>query len=128
MQCATRSASRNRGSAYVVEAQQAIGGRVAHLEQVALTLFAQVQMSMPLQRFYQRGQKGNETFGADMLGGFPGHQQGLLDLGTIARDTPTLDDPLAIRCLIELSNGILTDIASHGHRRTEQERLWTKEA
>ncbi len=36
-------------------------------------------MLMPLQRFDQRGEKGDEPFGADAVGGVPDQEQRVLD-------------------------------------------------
>jgi hypothetical protein len=38
---------------------------------------------MPLQRFNEDGQKGDEPFGADAVGGVPGQKERVLDLRPI---------------------------------------------
>jgi len=38
---------------------------------------------MPLQRFYQGREKGDEAFGTDPVGGVPGQKQRVLDVRSI---------------------------------------------
>ena len=49
-------------------------------------------MLMPLQRFDQRGEKRDEAFGADAVGGMPEQEQGVLDFW------PVMAWARALRC------------------------------
>src|SRR4249919_2984964 len=76
-----RSCSR-RGEAahpqFALETQEAIRCGRAHGEQLASAFLCELEMLMPLQRFYQSRKKGHEPFGADAVGGVPGQEQRLL--------------------------------------------------
>jgi hypothetical protein len=78
-----RSCSR-RGEAahpqFALGTQEAIRCGRAHGEQLASAFRSELEMLMPLQRFYQSGKKGHEPFGADAVGGVPGQEQRLLDV------------------------------------------------
>lgn len=52
-------------------AQEPIRRRCAHREQLAAALLGEVEMSMPHQRFNEGGQKGDQPFGTDLIGGAP---------------------------------------------------------
>jgi hypothetical protein len=52
-------------------AQESIRRRGAHREQLASTLLCEVQMPVTLQGFNKGGQKGDEPFGTDLIGGAP---------------------------------------------------------
>jgi len=41
---------------------------------------SELEMLMPLQRFYRSGKEGDESFGADAVGGVPGQEQRVLDV------------------------------------------------
>jgi hypothetical protein len=43
-------------------------------------LLRNVEVLMPLQRFNEYGEKGDEAFGADAVGGIPGQEERVLDL------------------------------------------------
>ena len=62
-------------------------------------------MSMLFQRCHQGGQKRYQTFRANVVGSFPGHEQCLLDLWAILRRTGTPDVVWAFRGMIEQPNG-----------------------
>jgi len=53
-------------------------------------------MLMPLQRFDQRGEKGDEAFGADAVGSVLGQKQRVLDFWAILPRTG------ALQCLLHL--------------------------
>jgi hypothetical protein len=42
-----------------------------------------VEVLMPFQRLKERGEKGNETFGTDAVGGVPDQEECVLDVRTI---------------------------------------------
>jgi hypothetical protein len=52
-----------------------------------------VEVLMPFQRFHERGEKGEEAFGADAIGSIPEQQQRLLDFW------PVVARALVPRCL-----------------------------
>jgi hypothetical protein len=69
-----RSCSRRGGTAltsFALGTQQPIRRRRTHGEQLAAALLSEVEMLMPLQRLDQRGEKRDEPFGADAVGGVP---------------------------------------------------------
>jgi hypothetical protein len=66
-------------ASFALGTQETIGCGCAHGKQLAAALLSKVEMLMPLQRFDQRGEKGNEAFGADTVGGVPDQEQGMLD-------------------------------------------------
>ncbi len=51
---------------------------------------------MALKRFNERGEKGDEAFGADAVGGVPGQKQRVLDFWAILARTG------ALQCLLHL--------------------------
>ena len=59
-----RDATRTRFS---VRTQEAISGCWTHGEQLLATLLRQMQMPMPLKGVDQRGQEGDQSFGADLI-------------------------------------------------------------
>src|SRR5450631_264206 len=71
-------------SGFVLGTQEALSRARAHRQQLTSALLAQMQMSLPLQGCHQRGQKGDQAFGTDMLGGFPELDQSLLYVRGIA--------------------------------------------
>ena len=72
---------------FSLSAEETIRRCYAHREQLASALLGEVQMSMPLQRFNESWQKGNEPFGTDLIGGVPYQVESLLDLWSIANGT-----------------------------------------
>jgi hypothetical protein len=105
----------------MVRAQEALGSGGAHLKQEASALLTQVEMSVPLQRRHQSGKIRDETFGTDLLGRSPGLKQGVLHLLAIARLASTPDGVLALRSVVEQSNGICAGRAGHGHDPLKQQ-------
>ena len=65
---------------FALRGQQAIRSRRAHGKQLASALLCQVEVLIPLQCFNERGEKGDEAFGADAVGGLPGQEQRVLDV------------------------------------------------
>jgi hypothetical protein len=63
--------------------QEAISRGCTHGKQLASALLHEVEMLMPLQRFYQGREKGDEAFGADMVGGVPDQEERVLDFRSI---------------------------------------------
>ena len=67
-------------ASFALGTQEAIRCRCAHGKQLASALLCQVEMLMPLQRFDQRGEKRDEAFGADAVGGVPDQEQARVGL------------------------------------------------
>src|SRR2546427_11796326 len=55
---------------FALRGQQAIRCRRAHGKQLASALLCQVEVLIPLQCFNERGEKGDEVFGADAVDAF----------------------------------------------------------
>jgi hypothetical protein len=77
-------------TSFVLGTQEAIRCGCAHGKQLASALLGQVEMLMPLQRFDKRGEKRDETFGADTVGGVPDQEQRVLDFWPVMAWTWTL--------------------------------------
>ena len=50
---------------------------------MAAALIREVEMLLPLKRFDQRGEKGNEAFGTDPIGSMPDQEQRVLDFWSV---------------------------------------------
>jgi hypothetical protein len=59
--------------------QQAIRCRRTDGKQLPSALLRDVEMLMPLQRFYQGREKGNESFGTNPVGCIPDQEERVLD-------------------------------------------------
>ena len=70
------------------------------------------QMLMPLQRFDQRGEKRDETFGADAVGSVPDQEQGVLDVWSVMVSASVLRSGLHLFCMVEEMHGVLAIVAS----------------
>ena len=80
------------------------------------TLLAQLKMSVPFQRLYQQGQKGNQAFGANVIGGSPCQVERLLDCWSVVGRTWTLDGELEIDRMVQQPNGVFAGIACGGNK------------
>jgi len=78
---------------------------------------------MPLKRIDQGGQKRDQAFGADVPGGLPGQQQGLLDLRTVMGRTGAQDLVLALWRMIQEANSAFASVASERDELIEQQAL-----
>ena len=82
-----QGAGSRRGEAaltsFALGTQETIRCRCAHGEQLAPALLSEVEMLMPLQRFDKRGEKRDEAFGADAVGGVPDQEQRVLDFWSV---------------------------------------------
>jgi hypothetical protein len=97
-------------------AQESLGSRGAHGQQLALVFLAQLQMSPALQIGDKRGQIRHQAFSINMRRRFPGQEQRLLHLQAIHRQTRVLD---GIRCcwwIIEQPNRRFASIPRHFHK------------
>jgi hypothetical protein len=77
-----RSRSRRGNTAlsqFALRTQEAISRCCAHGEQLASARFREVEMLMPLQGFDKRGEKRDESFGADAVCRIPDKEQCMLD-------------------------------------------------
>ncbi len=81
---------------------------------------------MTLQGIDQGGQKGNQSFGTDAIGGVPCQEQGLLDLWSVVGCSWALECVLHLRRMVEGLNGIFSSIAGDGDEHIEQESLLSR--
>ena len=79
---------------------------------MAAALLSKVEMLMPLQRFDQRGEKGNEAFGADTVGGVPDQEQGILDFRSVMASAGVLRRGLPHFRMVEEPHGVLAIVSS----------------
>ena len=80
-------------------------------------------MSMPLECFDKSGQKGDQPFGADLIGCFPREEKCLLDLWSVVNGTRMRDARRRFDGMIEKPHGIFADIAGQSHKGIEQEHF-----
>jgi len=88
-------------------AQEAIRRRRAHREQLAAALLCELEVLMPLQRFDQRGEKRDEAFGADPVGGVPDQEQRVLDFWPVMAWPWALRVCLHLFCMLEEPHRVL---------------------
>ena len=75
---------------------------------------------MPLQRFDQRGEKRDEAFGADPVGGVPDQEQRVLDFWPILSRARALKRVLHLFCMVEQPPGVSTMVSSRCHKGIQQ--------
>jgi hypothetical protein len=66
-------------TSFALGTQEAIRCGHAPGEQLAAALLSDLEMLMPFQRFDKRGEKRDEAFGVDTVGGVPDQEQHVLD-------------------------------------------------
>ena len=103
-------------ASFALGMQETIGCSCAHGKQLAPALLSKVEMLMPLQRFDQRGEKGNEAFGADAVSGVPDQKQRMLDVWPILSRTGASKCLLHLFGMIEQPPGVSTMVASCCHK------------
>jgi hypothetical protein len=96
---------------FTLGTQEAIGCGCAHGEQLAAALLSKVQMLMPLQRFDQCGEKRDQAFGANPVGGMPDQEQGVLDFWPVMGWTRALMCGLLDFRMVEEIHGVLAIVA-----------------
>ena len=69
-------------------------------------------MFVPFQRFDERGEKGNEAFGADAVGGIPDQEQRVLDVWPIMARAWALRCGLYLFRMIEEPYRVLAIVSS----------------
>jgi len=92
--------------------QEAVRCRCAHRKELAAALLCDVEMLMPLQHFYQGGEKGDEPFGADAVGGVPSQEENMLDFWPIPRWAWTLKRLLHLFSMVEEPPRVFTIVSS----------------
>ena len=65
---------------------------------------------MPLQRFNEYGEKGDEAFGADAVGGIPGQEERVLDVRSIPAKMCVPMRLLHLRGIVEEPPGVFRHI------------------
>ena len=70
-------------------------------------------MLLPLKRFDQRGEKGNEAFGTDPIGSMPDQEQRVLDFWSVMPWARALVGGLLHMCMVEEPHGVLAIVARH---------------
>ena len=73
---------------------------------------------MPFQRFKERGEKGNEAFGADAVGGVPHQEQRVLDVWPIM--AWALRGGMLLLRMVEEPSGVGTMVSSRCDKGIEQ--------
>ena len=118
-----RSRSR-RGEAalatFALGTQEAIRRRCAHGKQLAAALLGEVEMLMPLQRFDQRGEKRDEAFGADAVGGVPDQEQRVLDVWSVMAWAGVLRGGLHLFCMVEEPHRVLAIVSGRCRKGIKQ--------
>ena len=104
-------------------AEKAISCRGAYGEQLVATLLREMQMPMPLQRSDQGGEEGDQSFGTDLIGRFPGQEQGLLYFWSIIREMCPLTAWFRLLWMVEEVNGIFTHVAGDGDECIQHQGL-----
>ena len=85
------------------------------------TLLAQLKMSVPFQRLYQQGQKGNQAFGAHVIRGSLCQVERLLDCWSVVGRTWTLDGEFEIDRMLQQPNGVCAGIACGGNKLSKDD-------
>ncbi len=75
---------------------------------------------MPLQRFDEDGEKGNEAFCADPVGGMPGQKERVLDFWPILSRARALKCLLHLFGMVEQPPGVGTMVPSRCHKDIQQ--------
>ena len=100
--------------------QEAIRCRCAHGKELPAALLREVEMLMPFQRIKERGEKGNEAFGADAVGGVPDQEQRVLHVWSVLARTGVLKGGLHLFCMVEKPHRILAMVSSRCCKGIEQ--------
>jgi hypothetical protein len=82
----------------------------AHGEQLTPALLGEMEMLMPLQRFDERREKGDEPFGADAVGGVPHQEQRVLDVWPVM--AWALRGRMLFLRMVEEPHGVLAIVSS----------------
>jgi hypothetical protein len=117
--------SRSRGGEartiqFALRGQQAIRRCRAHGKQLFSALLREVEMLMPFQRLKERGEKGNEAFGADAVGGVPDQEQRVLHVWSVLARTGALKGGLHLLRMVEKPHRILAIVSSRCCKGIEQ--------
>src|SRR5258708_3321555 len=107
-------------TSFALGAQEAIRRRRAHGEQLTAAFLREVEMLMPLQRFDQRGEKGNEPFGADAVGSVPDQEQGVLNFWPVTAWARALRCGLLHLRMVEEPHRVLAIVARRCRKGIQQ--------
>src|SRR5205823_13636271 len=91
--------------------QQAIRRRSAHRKEVASTFLCKVGALMPLQGFDERGEIGDESFGADAVGGVPDQEERVLDVWPVVARVLKLRWVLSFLRMVEEPHRVLAIVS-----------------
>jgi len=80
-------------------------------------------MFMALKRFNECGEKGDEAFGADAVGGVPSQKQRMLDLWPILSRTRAMQYLLHLFCMVEEPPGVCPMVSSRCNKGIQQRLL-----
>ena len=69
-------------------------------------------MLMPLQRFNESGEKGDESFGADAVGGIPHQEERVLDFWPVVARMLALRRGVHLFRMVEEPHGVLAIVSS----------------
>jgi hypothetical protein len=83
-------------------------------------LLREVKMLMPLKRFDEGGEKGDEPFCADAVGGMPDQEQRVLNLWSITTRARALRCGLHLFCMVEEPHRVLAIVSSRGRKCIKQ--------
>ena len=77
-------------------------------------------MLMPLKRFDEGGEKGDEPFCADAVGGMPDQEKHVLNLWSITARARALRCELHLFCMVEEPHRVLAIVSSRGRKGIKQ--------
>ena len=105
---------------FALRGQQAIRRCRAHGKQVFSALLCDLEVLMPFQGLNERGEKGNEAFGAHAVGGVPDQEERVLDFWPILWRTRASKRLLHLLCMVEQPPGVGTMVSSDCHKGIQQ--------
>jgi hypothetical protein len=91
-----------------------------HGKQLSSTFLCEVEVLMPLQRFDERGEKRDQAFDANAVGGVPDQEQRVLNVRTILSRTWPLQYLLHFFYMVEQPSGVSTMVSSRCHKGIQQ--------